>query len=107
MRGSIAWVRVSRTSWRTSSRSQPRVILQHRLADLLEAAVVGAESLEPELADPRADQRAPVQQAVGVELWPERHERRLRDDRFVQVKEGRAHAFMLGVARRVLRAASQ
>jgi hypothetical protein len=66
------------------------------LTNPVQAFFVGAESLEPELADPGTYQRAPMQESSGVQLRTERDERRFGDDRLIEVEKGRAHAFMLG-----------
>ena len=96
MSGSMAWLMVSRTSLTHLVAVPALGDLEDRLAHALEALLVGAEALEPELADAGADQGAAVQQSAGVELGPEGDERRLGDDRLIEVEKGRTHPSMLG-----------
>jgi predicted RNA binding protein YcfA (HicA-like mRNA interferase family) len=48
------------------------------------------------LAENAPDQGAAMQQPAGVKFRSERHERRLGNDGFIEIKEGGSHVSMLG-----------
>jgi hypothetical protein len=69
----------------------------------LEPFFIGAKALKPELAEPGTNQGPSMKEAVGVKLWPKRHERRFGDDRLIEVKKSCTHHSMLGPCEKILR----